>query len=91
MTGTTTSKSKGKEVEESIYNLISKSKINECKKEQYRSKHNPNAPLVGSTFGLHGTTEIMGKGVHELKKVSVLMFSSHSWFPSMHLNIIELL
>ena len=76
MTGITTTKSQDKGVEESIYNLISKSKINECKKEQYKSKHNPNAPLVGSTFGLHGTTEIIGKGVHELKKVSLFFLTN---------------
>jgi len=56
-------------MQESIYNLIPKPSPEYPEKLRYKSIHDPNAPLVGSTFGLHGTTEIIGKGVHELKKV----------------------
>ena len=56
---------------ESIYNLIPKPTKEETKKPIYRSKYNPKAPLTGSTFGLHGTTVTVGKGINELKKVSV--------------------
>ena len=54
---------------ESIYNLIPKPKQGAEKKLIYRSKYDPNAPLTGSTFGLHGTTVTVGNGVQELKKV----------------------
>lgn len=54
---------------ESIYNLIPKPKQEACKKRIYRSKYDPKAPLSGSTFGLHGTTVTVGKGINELKKV----------------------
>jgi len=53
---------------ESIYNLIPKPKQGAEKKLIYRSKYDPNAPLTGSTFGLHGTTVTVGNGVQELKK-----------------------
>ena len=54
---------------ESIYNLIPKPKKEEKKKPIYRSKYDPKAPLTGSTFGLHGTTVTVGKGINDLKKV----------------------
>jgi len=54
---------------ESIYNLIPKPKQEARKKQIYRSKYDPKAPLTGSTFGLHGTTVTVGKGINELKKV----------------------
>jgi len=56
---------------ESIYNLIPKSTKRETKKPIYRSKYNPKAPLTGSTFGLHGTNVTVGKGINDLKKVSL--------------------
>ena len=56
---------------ESIYNLIPKSTKEETKKPIYRSKYNPKAPLTGSTFGLHGTNVTVGKGINDLKKVSL--------------------
>ena len=54
---------------ESIYNLIPKAAKETPKKTMYRSKYDPKAPLTGSTFGLHGTTVTVGKGINELKKV----------------------
>ena len=39
------------------------------KKPFYRSKYDPKAAITGSTFGLHGTTVTVGKGINELKKV----------------------
>ena len=56
---------------ESIYNLIPKPRKEEEKKQIYRSKYNPKAPLTGSTFGLHGTNVTVGKGINDLKKVSM--------------------
>jgi hypothetical protein len=58
---------------ESIYNLIPKPTKEELKKPIYRSKHDPKAPLTGSTFGLHGTVATVGRGVHELKKVCMVV------------------
>lgn len=55
---------------ESIFNLIPKAQKLPEKKDIYRSKYDPKAPLTGSTFGLHGTTVTVGKGINdELKKV----------------------
>lgn len=57
---------------ESIYNLIPKPPSKEIKKAMYRSKYDPNAPITGSTFGLHGTSCIAGRGVNELKKICAI-------------------
>jgi hypothetical protein len=57
---------------ESIYNLIPKPKEHAQKKAIYRSKYDPKAPLTGSTFGLHGTTVTVGKGIIDLKKTCVI-------------------
>lgn len=54
---------------ESIYNLIEKPKQDVPKQPMYRSKYDPKAPLTGSTFGLHGTTVTVGKGINDLKRV----------------------
>lgn len=55
---------------ETIFNLIPKPQKLPEKKDIYRSKYDPKAPLTGSTFGLHGTTVTVGKGINdELKKV----------------------
>lgn len=56
---------------ESIYNLIPKPVHESPPKSMYRSKYDPKAPLTGSTFGLHGTTVTVGKGINELKKVRI--------------------
>ena len=56
-------------ISESIYNLIPKPLSEEPRKKLYRSRYDPNAPLTGSTFGLHGTTATVGQGAHELRKV----------------------
>jgi hypothetical protein len=57
---------------ESILNLIPQPKRGEQKKQIYRSKYDPKAPLTGSTFGLHGTTVTVGKGINDLKKVRLV-------------------
>lgn len=57
---------------ECIYRFAEQPKQKNPKKKIYRSKYDPNGPLIGSTFGLHGTTAIDGRGVHDLKKVRVL-------------------
>jgi hypothetical protein len=57
---------------ESIYNLIPTPQKNVESKPRYRSKYDPMAPLSGSTFGLHGTTVTVGKGINELKKVKLI-------------------
>ena len=56
---------------ESIYNLIPKPQQKAAKRPIYRSKYDPKAPLTGSTFGLHGTNVTVGRGINELKKVSL--------------------
>ncbi len=56
---------------ESIYNFVEQPKKEELKKEIYRSKFDPKGPLIGSTFCMHGTTAVDGKGFHSLKKVGV--------------------
>ena len=60
---------------ESIYNLIPTPQQKIEAKQRYRSKYDPKAPLSGSTFGLHGTTVTVGKGINELKKVKYKMNS----------------
>ena len=57
--------------QESIYNLLPKPKHSIPKEKRYKSKYDPDAPLTGSTFGLHGTTVKVGKGIKELKKVRI--------------------
>ena len=56
---------------ETIYNLIPRPRKEEKRKRIYRSKYDPKAPLTGSTFGLHGTTVTVGKGINDLKKVRI--------------------
>ena len=58
--------------QECIYNLVPKPKHEVVKNPMYRSKYDPNSPIVGSTFGLHGTTVTVGRGVNELKKTRVI-------------------
>lgn len=55
---------------ECIYQFVQQEKAKSPKKKIYRSKYDPNGPLIGSTFGMHGTNAVNGKGFHELKKVS---------------------
>lgn len=60
---------------ECIYQFVQQEKAKSPKKKIYRSKYDPNGPLIGSTLGMHGTNAVNGKGFHELKKVSrSLMF-----------------
>eukprot|EP00957_Ditylum_brightwellii_P190159 14475204-Ditylum_brightwellii.AAC.1 len=55
--------------QECIYNLVTQPKEKNTQKQgYYKSKYDPKAPLTGSTFGLHGTTVTVGKGINELKK-----------------------
>lgn len=55
--------------QESIYKFVEKPEPEPPKKIRYRSKYDPNGPLIGSTFGTHGTTVVDGKGFHALKQV----------------------
>lgn len=48
---------------ESIYNLVPEQYVEPAKPAMYRSKHDPNAPVTGSTFGTHGTTQLSGAGI----------------------------
>ena len=55
---------------ENIYKLVEKPKAEERQKGPlYKSKYDPKGPLIGSTFGMEGTTAVDGKGVHSIKKV----------------------
>jgi hypothetical protein len=45
---------------ESIYNLIPQPKPAVVKPDRYQSKYNPRQPPTGSTFGLDGTTSMIG-------------------------------
>eukprot|EP01041_Mallomonas_annulata_P005333 gene5333-10662_t len=56
---------------ESIYNLVPREYAAPVKEPMYRSKHNPNEPLTGSTFGCKGTTRLIGAAV-AVKKDSAL-------------------
>ena len=58
---------------ECIYNFVEETQQQQPKKPLYRSKYEPN--LVASTFGLHGTTAVDGKGFHALKQNHVLISS----------------
>ncbi len=60
--------------EECIYNFVEETQQQQPNgKPLYRSKYEPN--LVASTFGLHGTTAVDGKGFHALKQNHVLISS----------------
>ena len=48
---------------ESIYNLVPEQYVEPAKPAMYRSKHDPNAPVTGSTFGTQGTTQLSGAGI----------------------------
>ena len=47
---------------ETIYNLVPEVVVERPKPPMYRSKHDPKAPLAGSTFGIQGTTQLPGAG-----------------------------
>jgi hypothetical protein len=59
------------EVKECIYNLIAKPRSEQAKQPLYRSKHDPNTPLVGSTFGINGARNT-GLGVTEIMKTQMV-------------------
>ena len=54
---------------ECIYKFVEQPQQKKAKKKTYRSKYDPNGPLIGSTFCMQGTTAVDGKGFHSLKKV----------------------
>ncbi len=54
---------------ECIYKFVEQPQPKKHKKQIYRSKYDPNGPLIGSTFCMQGTTAVDGKGFHTLKKV----------------------
>lgn len=58
--------------EESIYNLIPREHIPVERPPMYRSRHDPLAPPVGSTFGTHGSTRPLGAGLLVKREHSVL-------------------
>ncbi|KAK1747742.1 enkurin domain-containing protein [Skeletonema marinoi] len=60
---------------ECIYNFVEQSQPKKVKKPIYRSKYDPNGPLIGSTLGMHGTTAIDGRGFHSLKQNHVVISS----------------
>lgn len=60
---------------ECIYKFVEQPQAKKPKKQIYRSKYDPNGPLIGSTFCMHGTTAVDGKGVHSLKKNHVVSTS----------------
>ena len=60
---------------ECIYNFVEQTQPQKPKKSIYRSKYDPNGPLIGSTFGMHGTTVVDGKGFHSLKQNHVVISS----------------
>jgi len=49
--------------EESIYNLIPQPETKKEKAPRYKSKYDPRAPVVGSTFGGQGGTALPGAGL----------------------------
>jgi len=49
--------------EESIYNLIPKVEYKQKKAPRYKSKYDPKAPVVGTTFGAVGSTALPGAGL----------------------------
>ena len=55
---------------ESIYKFVEQPQAKKAMKEVYKSKYDPNGPLIGSTFCMQGTTVVDGKGFHSLKQVS---------------------
>ena len=60
---------------ESIYKFVEQPHAKKAKKQIYKSKYDPNGPLIGSTFCMQGTTVVDGKGFHSLKQVSLLLFA----------------
>lgn len=49
--------------EECIFNLIPKVVVASAKPERYRSKHDPKVEPTGSSFGVHGTTKLVGSNL----------------------------
>uniref|UniRef100_A0A7S1UIH2 Enkurin domain-containing protein n=1 Tax=Phaeomonas parva TaxID=124430 RepID=A0A7S1UIH2_9STRA len=66
---------------ETIYNLVQTNTVEAVKPPMYRSKHDPMAPLVGSTIGTFGTTRINGAGIRVEKKDSSLFSPIQSTKP----------
>jgi hypothetical protein len=60
---------------ECIYNFVEQTQPKKDKKPIYRSKYDPNGPLIGSTLGMHGTTVVDGKGFYSLQKNHVVISS----------------
>lgn len=57
---------------ECILNFEGKPQQSLSKQPMYRSKYDHRTPLIGSTFCMHGTTAVDGKGFHSLKQVRFL-------------------
>jgi len=56
--------------DESIYNLVPHEYVEPPKPKMYRSKHDPKTPVTGSTFGIHGTTQLLGAGAIKKKETA---------------------
>ena len=63
---------------ECIYKFVEQPQQKKPKKQIYRSKYDPNSPLIGSTFCMQGTTAVDGKGFHSLKKVRRINFGGNT-------------
>lgn len=68
---------------ECIYKFVEQPKPKKPKKKTYRSKHDPNGPIIGSTFGMQGTNVVDGKGFVALKKVSENIDPVHPEIPTL--------
>uniref|UniRef100_K3W8L4 Enkurin domain-containing protein n=1 Tax=Globisporangium ultimum (strain ATCC 200006 / CBS 805.95 / DAOM BR144) TaxID=431595 RepID=K3W8L4_GLOUD len=55
--------------EECIFNLIPKVVMQPVKPERYRSKHDPKVEPTGSSFGVHGTTKLVGSNLGEVGRM----------------------
>ena len=73
---------------ESIYKFAEKPQAKKAKKQIYKSKYDPNGPLIGSTFCMQGTTVVDGKGFHSLKQVSCLFCLFVHLLSLTHIDII---
>lgn len=65
---------------ESIYNLVPEQVVERPKPPMYRSRHDPSAPVPCSTFGMQGTTQLLGASTVK-KRESALFGPANSTAP----------
>jgi len=58
------------EEQQCIFNLIPQPEKTVRKERMYRSRHNPKAAVIGSTFGVHGTTRLVGAGQSNTRQIT---------------------